>query len=45
MSTISLPKRARFDPGVISTKGGASGSWLWILPHHQGQAKLINAKI
>jgi hypothetical protein len=32
MSTISLPKRVRFDPGVISTNDGASGSWFWTLP-------------
>ena len=45
MSTISLPKRAPFDPGLISTKGGASGFLALDPPHHQGQAKLINAKI
>jgi hypothetical protein len=32
MSIIGLSKRVRFDLGVTSTKGGASGPWLWNLP-------------
>ena len=44
MSTISLPKRVPFDLGVTSTKGGASGSWLWNRPLIRSKTKLMNAK-
>jgi hypothetical protein len=43
MSTISLPKRTRFDLGAISTQGGASGFWLWT-PTTRAKTKLINSK-
>jgi hypothetical protein len=44
MSIISLPKRVRFDLGVTSTQGGASGSLALEPPHDPVQTKLINAK-
>ena len=44
MSTISRPNRVLFDLGVISTKGGASGSWLWNRPTIRSKTKLMNAK-
>ncbi len=44
MSTISLPKRTRFDLAVISNKVGASGSWFWTHPTTRAKTKLINSK-
>ncbi len=44
MSTISLSKRACFDPGLTRPKGRAINSWLWTLPTNRAKNKLINSK-